>query len=1126
MQKRSTVKKQKNSPAQKNDIQSIYKDSMNKAKTELNKGNNLMDYFLVMGIEPSFCEHDDLYELTAKELNSKYNEELTPKIITKYPPFNKTYVNIDDGILNHCFHNKFEIKEYKSSPPQPEIFTFILDNYLFSIDHPQKYVTCFVFYENLSQYKELYDTIKRSNDIGEVVDTFNAKNTKEIIYKENDITIKKKRQNSFCYKNSNQYKNYYIPKALCLISVYPFFSIQAKVLNAIYEYSFKKDIAIPIEKIVQNLMIEVPLPPRGRYDVEFDILDDKMRIAQSEMNKLPNNEGQIKVIFDLFKEIEIVEIFKHLLYETKMIIFSTDIKLLTPFIFGLLSIMYPFKYSFQVVSCIPNDSYHIIESISPYIIGINQTYTEDFFKQAKVDIRDTSILIIDLNTKKIELKQSEKFPELPSLYKEKLLEKVEEALKVKPKNYKELFFQFNVNIMQNYSLYLNNDYYTSHGTFQNSSINNLFKVKEFIESFPRNDRPFYTKFITETQIFSDFIYKRMLPRDTNDKLEILFFDEHIMKQNRKIYSGTQKEIFLPSDAYQIKGTYTTCSPTVLSKEQSHIFISNKYRKSQLKKGQIVNIINNRVHFNYTLFPMLNSDIFTVCSKSFVFPPQLSNELDIINSDLISKSHLYSINFKNAEMENYLYLSWLWLWGTTYWYNDPIEKDFRFKQMLVVLDKVINHDMEVFNLLFESLNKFYEEDKIIKLYEKLISYRINPSQYIYSIVSKIMDKKKIKITDKKVMLDIEEKKANDQKTNNNEMILAYRRKNFRSRTLKNNIEFNIVTNEVKFFACITCPNCNNIVNLESLCKDFDKMKKDIFWIDCPICEQGLLPQLEIKIGLELNLNDSSSFDTSKFDSITLQSPFTLKNKIVEEIIQQSNKFLDVDNFRQKSPWLFWASLWYFYINGLDYSFILPYESAVYSSNLSLKIQIDPSQVCLFSNDIEHKSYYDNRRMSKRKKEKKISRFYTELIKENYVCEYEYLVEDDDFENLFDFEDKINKINVIEDNENMNYMTSASKCDIDSDYVNGTILRENTVYDSLSRNSDLDSDIDTIRFLKYGSSNLNEIKEESNDIHKNISPFSALDKAAQENGVYEEEKDLNCLNCNFKNSLPFNSKNKEQ
>ena len=195
MQKRSTVKKQKNSPAQKNDIQSIYKDSMNKAKTELNKGNNLMDYFLVMGIEPSFCEHDDLYELTAKELNSKYNEELTPKIITKYPPFNKTYVNIDDGILNHCFHNKFEIKEYKSSPPQPEIFTFILDNYLFSIDHPQKYVTCFVFYENLSQYKELYDTIKRSNDIGEVVDTFNAKNTKEIIYKENDITIKKKRQN-------------------------------------------------------------------------------------------------------------------------------------------------------------------------------------------------------------------------------------------------------------------------------------------------------------------------------------------------------------------------------------------------------------------------------------------------------------------------------------------------------------------------------------------------------------------------------------------------------------------------------------------------------------------------------------------------------------------------------------------------------------------------------------------------------------------------------------------------------------------------------------------------------------------------------------------------------------------
>ena len=45
------------------------RDAMHHVENELNKGNNLIDYFLLMGIEPSICELEDLYELNIKDLN-------------------------------------------------------------------------------------------------------------------------------------------------------------------------------------------------------------------------------------------------------------------------------------------------------------------------------------------------------------------------------------------------------------------------------------------------------------------------------------------------------------------------------------------------------------------------------------------------------------------------------------------------------------------------------------------------------------------------------------------------------------------------------------------------------------------------------------------------------------------------------------------------------------------------------------------------------------------------------------------------------------------------------------------------------------------------------------------------
>lgn len=85
------------------------------------------------------------------------------------------------------------------------------------------------------------------------------------------------------------------------------------------------------------------------------------------------------------------------------------------------------------------------------------------------------------------------------------------------------------------------------------------------------------------------------------------------------------------------------------------------------------------------------------------------------------------------MLNYIFLAYVEMWGYCYYYHTYSEKDYRFNQLIEILDKVYHHEIEIFNLLFDSLIKFHEEEKILKLYERLLSYKITPNSSIYTMV---------------------------------------------------------------------------------------------------------------------------------------------------------------------------------------------------------------------------------------------------------------------------------------------------------------------------------------------------------------------------------------------------------
>ena len=939
-------------------------------KQELNKAKKFIEYFFIIGLDTKISIEDYLYNSSFEELNNNYSKDIKPSIITKFPPINKSYVNIDESFIDLCFPNGFKLEKHESHP-KPEIFKFLLDNYFYSIDFSLKYITCLKFYENLESYQKLQQKLKKNLGKGTSIVRKGSKNNTYVDPLQQDDLISRnsvantKRINvpfNSGKINKNDFNKYYFPKILGFLSLKPFYKCEEAILLQIYNY-YKEPIKykVPLEKTILNILYNIPMPPRGLITYQYKINENyqNINIKSAKMNKLKNVDEDLLIIFNYFNIDNFLKIFKYALNETKTIVFGRNVNDICSFIYGLISILYPFKYPFQVSSSIHKNAFEVLESISPYIIGVNRTYNEFFFSENKIEIIDSNYIIIDLDNKKVIMNIIDDVPDIPkSLYK-RLKTKIDNNLKkvrnlnnndIKNSNENEkswicyAFFDFFLTVLNNYENYLNNDNFKIN--YKISNLTMLFKLKEFIDSHSSNERPFYKKFV-QTQMFNDFIFKKMIPKDINDKLEILFFDEYINKKNNKKFFTKNKPIlFLNSKEYEFMQTYSIPMINGLHSREKKRYIDKNYILNNLVLGQEIiiennksnnnNIIinkeennneiitkeetnnnnedneedNNDYYFNYILFPKFNKDFFNYSSPEYAFNTPLVVDINRINTDLLAKSHISSKDIieNNEGMLDYIFLTYIEVWGYSYWYQDIIEREYRFRQMLEVFDKIKHYEIEIINVLFECLNKFQENEKIIILYNKILANNITPNTSIYSIVSKITK------ANNENKFSLNETKNMDKNT-------------FPRRTFRSELETNILGDSISFNYIQNCPDCNRLIDIENISRDHKKIKKDILWAKCPLCNYYIKPQMTVNIGNSIS-SKNSKFPCSIVETFTLSSPYELKNSLKEIVEKGKFHLLDIDNFKRKCKSQFWSCIWYFYLYNLDYDIILPYEVNIF------------------------------------------------------------------------------------------------------------------------------------------------------------------------------------------------------
>ena len=406
----------------------------------MNMKYNLIQNFYIIGLSQedlfkNIENKDDSLNKTIDIFKTKQEMELTPKIISKFPPTESNHNMIpNEIIIQHCFPNGFKmIKSQKKDITNNFLhYYFELDNLKYNFIEEYKsiyskiYFTCLKFNEPLEDYQKLKSEIDKK-------------------YNNNNI-INESEKN-----NDNDDNIFYIPKVICFASLLPFTKELFKILNNIYDYYLYYNTNInnnnlnnlsPIEKIVEQIVMCLPFPisVKDEYCISYkfnypigsinsnstsnttnnSIINLKNNLSSSAnnvnqvgTNNFPYNNPNIifptydplncfmndkysiplNNIFLYFNEEETVKIFKYLLLEIPILFFSENIELLSQTIQGFLSLLQPFSYVLPNTTILPSKFYGIINAEYKFFFGIGENYSPDFFKKNNI-LLDKTIIVV------------------------------------------------------------------------------------------------------------------------------------------------------------------------------------------------------------------------------------------------------------------------------------------------------------------------------------------------------------------------------------------------------------------------------------------------------------------------------------------------------------------------------------------------------------------------------------------------------------------------------------------------------------------------------------------------------------------------------------------------------------
>ena len=606
--------------------------------------NRLVDYFIVVGFGD-----------VLRPLKSTHSEShlYQASVTSRFPLADFIDAPLPDSMAMFCIPDGIKLTE---TPDLPIFYHFCNT----VANGARLYGSCLRFFEPVSS--EVFAGVDESEkevtlDLNRSLVVSGNKGLRSLITNEEED------------KGKNGQPQLYAAKCICLLSHWPFFDSFKAFLANLYQSSLTPT-AICLERLLCNLINEVPLPPAGKLQVQYSVNGTNIFFKRPPPNNpLAFVDFKLNLVFELLDIELIVRIVECLLSERQILLVSSSFSALSIVGQSFLELIYPFQWEHIYIPFLPQAAIDIINAPMPFLMGTHSSFLDI------ATVPDSICLVnLDCNFLKLPVLPHASFastPEqshvtLPEKERGKLLERLLEHCPAKTKNplkvisgidfafpnapppdeefeevhfanfdefkVRSCFFRCFISIFRNYRDFL---VLQSKSTLNTESY---FNTSEFMRQNPASER--FLHVFSQTVAFQKFIDDRIYVTPETES-DVLYFDQSILaKLNRSFFARHNDTPFLCDQSFAINKTYIAMAPDA----------SNQPAET----------------FSYVQWPNLNLDLF---SRSRLLISPFQNDA-IRSQQAIFKHKKNAANLNSAPTkvlsrivsDQIIYSLWFYLFG--------------------------------------------------------------------------------------------------------------------------------------------------------------------------------------------------------------------------------------------------------------------------------------------------------------------------------------------------------------------------------------------------------------------------------------------------------------------------------
>lgn len=300
----------------------------------------LVDYIAIVG-----------FDFEANQRNAK------GRILQRFPEQDWPDTSFIEGIEFFCQPLGWELT---ATPQQsqkyiPKFFQFVLTD----IDVDRHYCACLTFYETV--HRQL-----------------------------------PQQQQEQQLQQQNQETILYAPKCIVLISRLDYREIFRNCLSIFYAVHVD-NLSFSLESLIGNLLACVKVPLYGGPPIRFSLsAGDCLALQPPQTDTIPVTCTTVYRLVEHLGINNVVQLFYALLTEHKILFYSQSYTRLNEACQGLISLMYPFKYSHTYIPILPATLIEFLSTPTPFIIGVHSS-----LKREISDLLDVIVVDIDGGSVKV-----------------------------------------------------------------------------------------------------------------------------------------------------------------------------------------------------------------------------------------------------------------------------------------------------------------------------------------------------------------------------------------------------------------------------------------------------------------------------------------------------------------------------------------------------------------------------------------------------------------------------------------------------------------------------------------------------------------------------------------------------